>query len=132
MEELELAVTLWACNKAILLKPLNAKGKLPGILAFHDHGGNKYFGIRKITKTSDEQHPLMLSTSMSIMKARAWANEIAKRGYVVLVPDAFTFASRRVMMQDLPEHMRMALPMKILKIQKTLRLIMIGQESMNM
>jgi dienelactone hydrolase len=39
----------------------------------------------------------------------AWANEIAKQGYVVLVPDAFTFASRRVMMQDVPEHMRQGL-----------------------
>ena len=32
---------------------------LPGILAFHDHGGNKYFGTRKITKTGDSQHQLM-------------------------------------------------------------------------
>ena len=32
----------------------------------------------------------------------AWANEIAKRGYVVLVSDAFHFASRRVMMVDVP------------------------------
>jgi hypothetical protein len=37
---------------------------------------------------------------------KAWANEIAKRGYVVLVSDAFTFASRRVMLQDVPEHLR--------------------------
>jgi dienelactone hydrolase len=36
----------------------------------------------------------------------AWANEIAKRGYVVLVNDAFPFASRRVMMQDVPEELR--------------------------
>jgi len=36
----------------------------------------------------------------------AWANEIARRGYVVLVSDAFPFASRRVMMQDVPEHLR--------------------------
>jgi hypothetical protein len=36
----------------------------------------------------------------------AWANEIAKRGFVVLVPDAFTFASRRVMIQDVPADMR--------------------------
>ena len=46
-------------TEAILLKPENAKGKLPGLLAFHDHSGDKYFGIRKITKISDQQHPLM-------------------------------------------------------------------------
>jgi len=93
-------------TEAILLKPLNAKGKLPGILAFHDHGGNKYFGCRKITKTSDDQLSLMKEHQQVYYSGLAWANEIAKRGYVVLVPDAFTFASRRVMFRDVPMHMR--------------------------
>jgi dienelactone hydrolase len=35
-----------------------------------------------------------------------WANEIAKRGYVVLVHDAFAFASRRVLLQDVAEPIR--------------------------
>ena len=39
----------------------------------------------------------------------AWANELAKKGYVVLVSDAFHFASRRVMMQDVPVHLRKGL-----------------------
>jgi dienelactone hydrolase len=93
-------------TEAILLKPLNATGRLPGILAFHDHGGRKYFGTRKITRTSDHQHPLMEEHQKRLYEGLAWANEIAKRGYVVLVSDAFPFASRRVMMQDVPEHMR--------------------------
>ncbi len=92
-------------TEAILLKPLNAKGKLPAVLAFHDHGGNKYFGTRKITKTG-EQHPLMEEHQKEYYEGFAWANEIAKRGYVVLVADAFPFASRRVMMQDVPDHLR--------------------------
>ena len=41
-------------------KPASAKTPLPAILGFHDHGGNKYFGTRKITRTSDDQHPLMV------------------------------------------------------------------------
>lgn len=93
-------------TEAILLKPLDAKGKLPGILAFHDHGGNKYFGTRKITRTAAEQHPLMKEHQHEYYEGLAWANEIAKRGYVVLVPDAFPFASRRVMLQDVPEFLR--------------------------
>jgi hypothetical protein len=28
-----------------------------GVLAFHDHGGNEYFGQAKITRTSDQQSP---------------------------------------------------------------------------
>jgi dienelactone hydrolase len=96
-------------TEAILLKPINATGKLPAILAFHDHGGNKYFGCRKITRTSDSQHPLMKEHQQEYYSNFAWANEIAKRGYVVLVPDAFTFASRRVMFQDIPTNLRKGL-----------------------
>lgn len=96
-------------TEALLLKPLNAKGKLPAILAFHDHGGNKYFGWRKITRTTVEQHPLMKEHQQDYYSNLAWANEIAKRGYVVLVSDAFTFGSRRVMFQDIPVHLRKGL-----------------------
>jgi dienelactone hydrolase len=106
VEELSWHLPYGRATEAILLKPLHAKGKLPGILAFHDHGGNKYFGKRKITKTSDHQHPLMVEHQHEYYEGAAWANEIAKRGYVVLVADAFTFASRRVMMQDVPERLR--------------------------
>lgn len=57
IEELSWQLPYGRPTEAILLKPANAKGPLPGILAFHDHGGNKYFGTRKITKTSEQQHP---------------------------------------------------------------------------
>jgi dienelactone hydrolase len=106
IEELSWQLPYGRPTDAILLKPASATGRLPAILGFHDHGGNKYFGTRKITKTSDQQHPLMVSHQEDYYSKRAWANEIAKRGYVVLVPDAFTFGTRRVMMQDVPEHMR--------------------------
>ncbi len=106
IEELSWQLPYGRPTNAILLKPANTKVPLPGILAFHDHGGNKYFGTRKITQTGDEQHPLMVEHQKSYYSGRAWANEISKRGYVVLVSDAFPFASRRVMMQDIPENLR--------------------------
>ena len=93
-------------TEAILLKPLNAKGKLPAVLGFHDHAGDKYFGTQKITKTSNLQHPLMVVAQKQSYEGVAWANELAKRGYVVLVSDAFAFGSRRVMMEDIPEFRR--------------------------
>lgn len=106
VEELTWQLPYGRATEAILLKPANFTGKLPAILAFHDHGGNKYFGTRKITKTSDEQHPMMKAHQEHYYDNTAWANEIAKRGYVVLVSDAFTFASRRVLLQDVPQHLR--------------------------
>ncbi|MEO6219622.1 MAG: hypothetical protein ABIO81_04280, partial [Ginsengibacter sp.] len=42
VEELSWQLPNGRATEAILLKPLHAKGKLPAILAFHDHGGNKY------------------------------------------------------------------------------------------
>lgn len=106
IEELSWQLPYGRPTEAILLKPADAKGALPGILAFHDHGGNKYFGARKITKTGDDQHPLMTEHQKHYYEGKAWANEVAKRGYVVLVSDTFTFASRRVMLADVHPDVR--------------------------
>ncbi|MBL7698203.1 MAG: hypothetical protein JNK79_08600 [Chitinophagaceae bacterium] len=106
IEELSWQLPYGSPTDAILLKPANTTGKLPAILAFHDHGGNKYFGTRKITKTSDDQHPMMKLHQEHYYSNKAWANEVAKRGYVVLVADSFTFASRRVLLKDVPDVIR--------------------------
>ncbi len=106
IEELSWQLPYGRPTQAIVLKPSGAKGKLPGILAFHDHGGNKYLGIRKITRTSATVPSFVEAHQQQSYEGLAWANEIAKRGYVVLVSDAFPFASRRVMLQDVPEHLR--------------------------
>jgi dienelactone hydrolase len=87
---------------ALVLKPAGARGRLPGVVALHDHGGNKYFGRRKITRISDDLHPVMREHQTRYYGGVAWANELARRGYVVLVHDAFTFASRRMRVGDLP------------------------------
>jgi dienelactone hydrolase len=106
IEEISWKLPYGRPTEAIILKPENASGTLPGILAFHDHGGIKYFGKRKITRTADQQHPLMAEHQKLYYGGRAWANEIARRGYVVLVSDAFPFASRRVWLKDVPEALR--------------------------
>jgi dienelactone hydrolase len=106
IEKLEWQLPYGRATEAVLLKPINAQGKLPAVLALHDHGGNKYFGTRKITKTADSQHPMMKTHQSEYYDGKAWANELAKKGYIVLVADSFAFASRRVMLQDVPEYNR--------------------------
>jgi dienelactone hydrolase len=93
-------------TRAYLLKPAGATGKLPGIVGLHCHGGQKFFGREKITRTSDEIHPIMQRHHAHYYNGVGWADEIAKRGYVVLVHDAFAFASRRVLLQDVAEPIR--------------------------
>jgi dienelactone hydrolase len=106
IQELTWQLPYGRATQGILLKPQNAKGRLPGILALHDHGGNKYFGAQKIVRTSDNQHPMLVEHQKTYYEGFAWANELARRGYTVLVPDAFPFASRRVRIADVPERHR--------------------------
>jgi dienelactone hydrolase len=93
-------------TEALLLKPAGARGKLPGIVGLHDHGGNKYFGLRKITRMSKDPHPAILRHQEHYYGGLAWANELARRGYVVLVHDTFTFGSRRMRLADVPPNIR--------------------------
>jgi dienelactone hydrolase len=93
-------------TEAVFLKPAKAIGKLPGILALHDHGGNKFLGWRKVARIDDKSWPVLAKHYERYYGGVAWANEIAKRGYAVLVHDTFPFASRRVLTADVPERLR--------------------------
>jgi dienelactone hydrolase len=93
-------------TEAVFLKPAGAQGPLPGILALHDHGGNKFMGWRKIARTDANPWAVQKQHQDHYYEGVAWANEIAKRGYAVLVHDTFPFASRRVLVKDVPERIR--------------------------
>ena len=103
IEEISWQLPYGRPTEAILLKPQGAKGPLPAILGLHDHGGNKYLGKRKITRTSDSPPDFVVDHQEQSYEGLAWANEVAKRGYVVLVHDAFAFGSRRIMYQDVAD-----------------------------
>ncbi|MEO6684644.1 MAG: hypothetical protein ABIN24_01720 [Dyadobacter sp.] len=100
VEELSWQLPYGRPTKAILLKPMGITKTLPGILALHDHAAKKYFGYRKIVETSSAQHPLIEEHQRTDYGGKAWANEIAKKGYVVLIHDVFAFGSRRVLYGD--------------------------------
>jgi dienelactone hydrolase len=106
VEELAWQLPYGPSTEAFFLKPAGATGKLPGILALHDHAGNKHFGKLKIAQTADEVHPLMIEHHATYYGGAAWANRLAKRGYAVLASDAYAFASRRVRVNDVPEEVR--------------------------
>ncbi len=93
-------------TEAVFLKPAGATGLLPGILALHDHGGMKYMGWRKIVRTDDSPWPVQAKHQEKDYAGTAWANEIARRGYAVLVHDTFPFGSRRVRVADVPERLK--------------------------
>jgi len=89
-------------TEGILLRPVNATGKLPGVLAMHDHGGFKYYGKEKLTYPKN--HPdIMQEYKDEYYAGRAWACELAKRGYAVFVPDMFLWGSRKITIDSVPE-----------------------------
>jgi dienelactone hydrolase len=93
-------------TEAVFLKPANATGRLPAILGLHDHGGNKFMGWRKIARIDDNSWPVQVKHQDAYYGGAAWANQVALRGYAVLVHDTFPFASRRVRVADVPPRVR--------------------------
>ncbi|HCG64002.1 MAG TPA: hypothetical protein DEZ27_09460 [Sphaerochaeta sp.] len=102
IEKLRWSLPFGNATEAYLLKPRYMQGKLPGVLALHDHGGNKFFGKSKLVRVDGTPHKHLATHQDTYYGGLAWANELAKRGYVVLVHDVFPFESRRIRFDDLP------------------------------
>lgn len=96
-------ITADRSTEAFLLIPDGLKGHAPAVLALHCHGGFYYFGKEKITETENASNVLKHFIADSY-GGRCFADELARRGFVVLVPDAFYFGSQRLPAESLPEH----------------------------
>ena len=88
---------------AYLLKPRHAEGPLPGVLALHCHAGMKWAGKEKIADGPEPPTPEVLRLREQIYGGRAYASELARRGFAVLVPDVIGWGSRRFDRADMPE-----------------------------
>jgi dienelactone hydrolase len=82
-------------TEAYVLKPAGASSPLPGVVALHDHGGFKYYGKEKIANGPNGEAEGVRSFREMFYGGRAYANELAREGYVVLVHDTFLWGSRR-------------------------------------
>ncbi|MEE4194909.1 MAG: hypothetical protein V2J07_06905 [Anaerolineae bacterium] len=83
-------------TEAYLMKPADAEGKLPAVVALHDHGGFKWFGKEKIANGPDGiADPVMEPFFREYYGSRPWVNALVKEGFVVLVHDTFLWGSRK-------------------------------------
>jgi dienelactone hydrolase len=101
VEELSWQLPYGPRTEAFFLKPAGARGPLPGMLALHDHGGVKHFGKRKIARPRT-LHPFVRRHQEEYYGGVGWANEIARRGFAVLVHDTFPFESRKIPAGSVP------------------------------
>lgn len=88
---------------AFLLVP-DGKGPFPGVVALHDHGGYFYHGKEKLVETDDE-HPALTAFKRESYGGRSYASELARRGFVVLVTDAFYWGERRLQYSTPPQEL---------------------------
>jgi dienelactone hydrolase len=94
-EEVSWSVGYGARTVAWVLKPIGATGALPAVLALHDHGGFKYCGKEKVMQGADEAPAYIHDWWTSAYGGRAWANALAREGFVVMAHDTFLWGSRR-------------------------------------
>jgi dienelactone hydrolase len=104
-EELSWPVGYGPETHAFLLKPAGARGPLPGVLALHSHDGFKFYGKEKIV---DDGRPLpkeLRALRRQTYDGIAYANALARRGFIVLAHDVFLWGSRRFPHEAMPGQM---------------------------
>jgi dienelactone hydrolase len=94
-------------TRAWVLKPAGVDAPLPGVLALHDHGDFKFYGKEKIAD-GPEPTAVIMTAYRAYYGDRAFANALAREGFVVLVPDVFLWGSRRFPLESMPEMVRRA------------------------
>jgi dienelactone hydrolase len=90
-------------TEAYLLIPDGLTKPAPAVIALHDHGAFYYYGKEKITETENQPEVLTDFINESY-GGRTYADELARRGFVVLCPDAFYFGSQRLDINLIPEY----------------------------
>ncbi|MFH5832214.1 dienelactone hydrolase family protein [Halalkalibaculum sp. DA384] len=88
-------VNAYQKTEAYLLIPDNLEAPAPAVVALHDHGGFYYYGKEKHNMT-DYQPRILKEYIGQLYGGRTYADELARRGYVVLSPDAIYFGSQRL------------------------------------
>lgn len=86
------------CDVLLPARPRDGRWPAPAVVALHCHGGVFRWGREKIISPSnpDDDHPVLQRYRGSLYGGRGYANELARRGYVVAVIDAFYFGERRL------------------------------------
>jgi dienelactone hydrolase len=109
-EEVGWSVGYGPRTAAWVLRPAGVSGPLPGIVALHDHGNYKWLGKDKIADGPAPPPTEIIALRERGYGGRAFANALARAGFVVLVHDALLWGSRGLPEDTLPETERRLAP----------------------
>ena len=90
-------------TQARFLRPEGTDEPLPGVLALHGHDGFKFLGKEKIADGKEPPPEAVESIRAELYEGTAFANELAKQGFAVLVHDVFLWGSRRFPFETMPQ-----------------------------
>jgi dienelactone hydrolase len=86
---------------AYVLVPKVRRGRVPGVVALHDHGAFYRWGKEKLVSTPDE-HPSLTAFKKTYYAGRSIADDLAVAGHVVIAIDMFYWGERRMRLPDDP------------------------------
>ncbi len=90
---------------AYVLVPKNLDKPAPAVLALHDHGGFYFWGKEKVVHVAPE-HPQLAAFKDTYYGGRSIADELAKRGYVVIASDMFHWGERALYLENDPDRVK--------------------------
>lgn len=90
---------------AYLLIPKDAPKPYPAVVCLHDHGGFYFWGKEKLVEIEGE-HPALTEYKKVYYGGRSIADELAKRGFVTIVPDMLHWGERGLYLEDDPERIK--------------------------
>ena len=82
-----------------VLIPQGVQFPAPGVIVLHCHGGMYRWGKEKVVDVG-WSHRVLAEYRASFYSGRCVANELVRRGYVVIVIDAFYFGERRLLLNS--------------------------------
>jgi len=90
---------------AYLLVPKGLNKPAPAVVILHDHGGFYFWGKEKVVQV-DPEHPELAAFKKTYYGGRSIADELARRGFVVIAPDMLHWGERGLYFEADPPRIR--------------------------
>ena len=104
-ERVMISTSPYARIPAYVLVPKGLTKPAPGLVALHDHGGFYFWGKEKVVEVAPE-HPELAAFKQTCYEGRSIADELARRGFVVIAADMLHWGERAMYLEEDPERIK--------------------------